>query len=143
MAIITDRIKNLLEAQTLFFEVYKKWNNEISRHNPTELSFNHHQILKLLQDRGPQQPSALSEELQITTGGITGLTSKLVKEGYANRVFNEKDRRTIILEITDLGRDTLNVALQYRDKMTEQFLKEVSTSDIHELRRILEVILSK
>ncbi|MHA6533536.1 MarR family winged helix-turn-helix transcriptional regulator [Paenibacillus sp. BAC0078] len=123
--------------------MYKKWNNEISKHNPTELSFNHHQILKILQDRGPQQPSALSEELQITTGGITGLTSKLVKEGYANRVFNEKDRRTVILEITDLGRETLNLALQYRDKMTENFLAEVPTSDIHELRRILEVILSK
>ena len=68
---------------TALFEVAaaieRKWANEWNSHNNLGLSKTHILLLDLLDSKGPLRPSDLAETLHVTTGGVTVLTSKLLK----------------------------------------------------------------
>lgn len=61
---------------------------------------------KIVQDGG-QRLSDLAEELDFTSGAITALCDKLEKKGFAVRKRHKEDRRIVLLDITDDGRDFL------------------------------------
>jgi DNA-binding MarR family transcriptional regulator len=52
----------------------------------------------LLAERGRMTPGELAHETGLTTGAITGIVDRLVKAGFAARVPNPADRRSIIVE---------------------------------------------
>ncbi|MBA9085869.1 DNA-binding MarR family transcriptional regulator [Fontibacillus solani] len=58
---------------------------------------------KLIRD-GSQRLGDLGEELDFTSGAVTGLCDKLESKGLAKRVRMEHDRRAIWLDITEQGR---------------------------------------
>ncbi|MEW9673265.1 MarR family winged helix-turn-helix transcriptional regulator [Ammoniphilus sp. 3BR4] len=136
-----ERKKNLLDVQEIFTALTRKATNEWNQLNQTDLCITHVLILQLLEERGPQRPTYLADELQITTGGITGLTNKLAKEDLIQRSMSEQDRRAIHLEITDRGRDILGSAIKQIDELTERLFGSLPDKDLRELRRILRVIL--
>jgi DNA-binding MarR family transcriptional regulator len=138
---IDDRKKDLLDIQEMFTTITRKGGNEWNQNNPTGLSITHALILKILNEKGPQRPSHLADELHITTGGVTGLTDKLVKEELIKRTVDEQDRRVTFLEITDAGRDRLKIAFEHRHELTERLFGMLSDSDIEELKRMFSVIL--
>ena len=52
----------------------------------------------LLAERGRMTPSELAQATGLTTGAITGIVDRLVKAGFAGRVANPVDRRSVIVE---------------------------------------------
>jgi len=49
---------------------------------------------------GPMTAGKLAELSGLTTGAITGAIDRLEKAGYARRVDNPRDRRSVIVELT-------------------------------------------
>jgi DNA-binding MarR family transcriptional regulator len=49
---------------------------------------------------GPMTAGKLTELSGLTTGAITGAIDRLEKAGYARRVDNPRDRRSVIVELT-------------------------------------------
>jgi DNA-binding MarR family transcriptional regulator len=111
----------MVDLYESFIVCARNWSNEWNLSNQIGLSPSHVLILELLELEAKKRPSKLSEELQITTGGITGLTNKLVKDGFIKRSHLEDDRRAIALEITEEGKAILQKArvqkLQQMNKM--------------------------
>lgn len=60
---------------------------------------------KIIRD-GAQRLGDLAEELDFTSGAVTALSDKLEEKGLAVRC-KGKDRRTVLLDITDKGREML------------------------------------
>jgi DNA-binding MarR family transcriptional regulator len=56
---------------------------------------------------GPLAPHELGERLLVTRGTVTGLLDTLQKLGLVNRVPHPVDRRMLLIELTDAGRDLL------------------------------------
>lgn len=56
---------------------------------------------------GPLSPHELGERLLVTRGTVTGLLDTLQKLGLVNRVPHPVDRRMLLIELTDAGRDLL------------------------------------
>jgi DNA-binding MarR family transcriptional regulator len=52
----------------------------------------------LLAERGRMTPGELAQETGLTTGAITGIVDRLVKAGFATRIANPADRRSVIVE---------------------------------------------
>jgi len=52
----------------------------------------------LLAERGRMTPSELAQATGLTTGAITGIVDRLAKAGFAARVANPADRRSVIVE---------------------------------------------
>lgn len=52
----------------------------------------------LLIDRGPMTPGQLMQATGLTSGAITGIVDRLIRAGYAARVANPADRRSVLVE---------------------------------------------
>src|SRR5699024_12823880 len=92
------------------------------------------QILALskLREKGPQKPSSLALSLGYTSGAITKLTNKLVKEGYIVREQQENDRRVILITITDQGLDVLEEAQKQGRNMRNEVYSVLNTEEVEQ-----------
>lgn len=65
-------------------------------------------------------PKQLADDLEVTTGAITAITNSLVAKGLIVRLENPRDRRSLVMKLTDPGHSVMEVAYrQYQDALTE------------------------
>lgn len=125
---------------TALFEVAtaieRKWANEWNSHNNLGLSKTHILLLDLLDSKGPLRPSDLAETLHVTTGGVTVLTSKLIKAEYIKKQQNPSDRRASQLEITDAGKALLEDAYDHIEALVNRMFGMLTPEEIKTLQVI-------
>lgn len=128
---------------TALFEVAaaieRKWANEWNSHNNLGLSKTHILLLDLLDSKGPLRPSDLAETLHVTTGGVTVLTSKLLKAEYIKKTQNQSDRRASQLEITAEGKQLLEVAYGHIEALVNRMFGMLTADEL----KTLQVIFMK
>ncbi|HIQ90349.1 MULTISPECIES: MarR family winged helix-turn-helix transcriptional regulator [Staphylococcus] len=110
-----------------------------------DMNVNISQILALskLKEKGPQKPSSLALSLGYTSGAITKLTNKLVKEGYIVREQQENDRRVILITITDQGLDVLEEAQKQGRNMRNEVYSVLNTEEVEQLLRIQKKLFER
>jgi DNA-binding MarR family transcriptional regulator len=64
-------------------------------------------VLGQLRDNGPMSPSELGDRLIVTRATVTGLLDSLERRGFVRRSAHPIDRRSLIIEITPLGLETV------------------------------------
>src|SRR2546427_4471297 len=57
--------------------------------------------LDILGTRGPMTAGQLADAVRLTTGAVTGVLDRLEAAGLVRRVRDTKDRRRVIVEVTD------------------------------------------
>ncbi|WP_029497733.1 MarR family winged helix-turn-helix transcriptional regulator [Kurthia huakuii] len=128
---------------TALFEVAaaieRKWANEWNSHNNLGLSKTHILLLDLLDSKGPLRPSDLAETLHVTTGGVTVLTSKLLKAEYIKKTQNQSDRRASQLEITAEGKQLLEEAYEHIETLVNRMFGMLTADEL----KTLQVIFMK
>lgn len=128
---------------TALFEVAaaieRKWANEWNSHNNLGLSKTHILLLDLLDSKGPLRPSDLAETLHVTTGGVTVLTSKLLKAEYIKKTQNQSDRRASQLEITAEGKQLLEEAYGHIEALVNRMFGMLTDDEL----KTLQVIFMK
>lgn len=128
---------------TALFEVAaaieRKWANEWNSHNNLGLSKTHILLLDLLDSKGPLRPSDLAETLHVTTGGVTVLTSKLLKAEYIKKTQNQSDRRASQLEITAEGKQLLEEAYGHIEALVNRMFGMLTADEL----KTLQVIFMK
>lgn len=109
------------------------------------MNVNISQILALfkLKEEGPQKPSSLALSLGYTSGAITKLTNKLVKEGYIIREQQENDRRIILITITNQGLDVLEEAQNQGQNMRNEVYSILNTGEVEQLLSIQEKLFER
>ena len=100
-------------------------------------------VLNQLREKGPQKQSQLAKKLSYTPGAMTGIVNKLTKEGYAKREYDEKDRRIILLALTDKGNELLNEAQAEGQKMRENLYSVLSVEEMEQLISIQKKLLDR
>jgi DNA-binding MarR family transcriptional regulator len=60
--------------------------------------------LDQLASRGPLTPSQLADAMSLTSGGMSIALDRLERAGLARRIRNPDDRRSVLVEATDLTR---------------------------------------
>jgi len=137
---VIDRHNNGITA---LFEVAaaieRKWANEWNSHNNLGLSKTHILLLDLLDSKGPLRPSDLAETLHVTTGGVTVLTSKLLKAEYIKKTQNQSDRRASQLEITAEGKQLLEEAYEHIEALVNRMFGMLTADEL----KTLQVIFMK
>lgn len=69
-------------------------------------------VLGILADaEGPLPPNQIAEKLIISRATVTGLLDSLEKRGYVRRLPHASDRRMLLIELTETGRQ---VAQEFR-----------------------------
>ena len=106
-----------------------------------------YRCLELILRKGPISAKVLAEEVNLTTGAVTGIVDHLEKAGYVERLENTKDRRSIIIKPIvnhrQLHEKTGIIMNSYRTAMAELFKKynlEQTTAIVDFLREFVEVL---
>jgi len=131
--------QRLKELSTLFETISaleRKIANEWNSRNKLGFSKSHILILEYLATEGPKRPSSIAEKLQVTTGGVTVLTTKLLKNGYIERTQNIIDKRAALISITEQGMEVLEQSREHIQKLIEDLFGMLSDEEIRTLKQI-------
>lgn len=134
--VICMRIDDLNLIYEMYYTISRRWNAEWNEVNKNQLSVTQATALEILVTEGEQKASDLADLLSITTGGVTGITDKLVKKGLIERTKDEDDRRVVNLVITNLGRKTYEIIQQERIEMMEKLFGGLTETEMQELIKI-------
>lgn len=130
-----EQIASLFETLA---ELERKMANNWNSHNELGFSKSHILLLNLLASEGPKRPSAIADHLKITTGGVTVLTTKLLKAGFIERVQSESDKRSAQIHITDSGKDVLEQSKAHVEVLFTQMFGMLSVDEIETLKSIFK-----
>jgi len=114
-----------------------------------ELDLNppHFHILFTLEEMGMLPVTEIAKALMISKTNVTSLIQKLIDKGFAQRIYDEKDRRYIRISLTDEGRYFLenHKALVIKglktkiSKFNEEDLQKLSSS-LQNLKELLNKV---
>lgn len=98
-------------------------------------------VLAELRTKGMLKQSTLSNELGYTPGAMTNIANKLIKEDYAERKYNENDRRMVLLAITEKGLSVLEDAQKKGQELRKELFSVLSQEEVAQFLAIHEKIL--
>lgn len=130
-----EQLNSLFEVMTA---LERKVANEWNSHNELGFSKSHILILELLATEGPKRPSAIADHLKVTTGGVTVLTTKLIKGGFIEKTPNETDRRASQIHITDAGLDILQKSRDHIDMLLNHLFGMLTDDEVDMLKQIFQ-----
>lgn len=137
-----ERFEQLASLFDTISALERKMANEWNSRNHLGFSKSHVLILELLATEGPKRPSFIADKLKITTGGVTVLTTKLIKGGYIERTQNELDKRTAQISITELGIQVLEQSRIHIQSLIDDLFGMLSDEEIGTLKQIFMKCLS-
>lgn len=133
--------QQLEETDWLFRKVVRRFVKERDRVTVEGISLPGMLILHKIIREGEQRLGDLAEELDFTSGAITALSDKLEAGGYTVRKRKEGDRRTVMLDITDKGREMVelngNIGERCITLLFEGFTEAELTLQGHFYQRII------
>ena len=92
-------------------------------------------VLGLLYRHGPQTAGQLAERERVQPPSMTRTVGCLVDGGYAVRRRHESDGRQVVVEISELGRETVERQRSRRDAWLALRLKELTAEERAVLRQ--------
>ena len=91
--------------------------------------------LFLIHIRGSINVRHLADDLGVTPGNVTSIVDRLVGQGLVKRRESPEDRRIVLLELTDKGRETINNIHETGMGHMKRILERMSPEDITALIR--------
>lgn len=94
-------------------------------------------ILDLLSRQDESRMSDIARFMEVSTAAATGIVDRLVKYGYAARVFDSRDRRIIKMRLTFRGAALVKRINRQRRQMVINIFGKISSEDRRDYLRIL------
>ena len=99
-------------------------------------------MLRLLMN-GPMSPKDLSDELKITKGRVTAIINKLKHKNYIETKENKSDRRSIIVNLSEYGKQMFEIKLNIADEYFNQVFTVLGEEDAINLIEQIASLLNK
>jgi len=97
-------------------------------------------VLESLNRDGAIKMSELAHFMHVSTAAMTGIVDRLVRDGYAVRVFDEVDRRIIKIKLTSRGSALVKKINEQRSQMIVKIFGKICEKDRSEYLHILSQI---
>ncbi|MCI7813007.1 MAG: MarR family transcriptional regulator [Lachnospiraceae bacterium] len=82
--------------------------------------------------------SAIAKSLSVTVGTLTIAINNLVKKGYVHRVRSEKDRRVVLISLTEKGRKAFDHHKRFHERMIDAAMNEIPNEEMDILVKALK-----
>jgi DNA-binding MarR family transcriptional regulator len=93
--------------------------------------------LREVEQKGPLSPAAIADRIHLSRGTVTGIVARLERRGLLERSPDQADRRSVRIDLTDLGRHVLSRAPSL---LQERFRRELSSVEDWEQLLILSTL---
>ena len=94
-----------------------------------EISNNDMHIIEAIGISEPRNMSAIAKTLLVTVGTLTIAVNNLVKKGYVNRTRSEKDRRVVLISLTEKGKRAYEHHRQFHEKMIKATIQNMNPQE--------------
>ena len=102
-------------------------------------------VLAALRRSGPPyrlSPGQLLRETLVTSGTMTNRVDRLVERGLASRQDHPDDRRGVLVQLTDAGKDVVDAAVAELMTAERQIMAALDVADHDQLIRSLRLLLA-
>ncbi|MFW5735554.1 MAG: MarR family winged helix-turn-helix transcriptional regulator [Oceanidesulfovibrio sp.] len=120
-----------------FYEKLSSWEYSVVRDQGMTLPQMH--TLEILGVNPPLRMKELAQKMGVTTGTLTVQVDRLVRSGMVRRCPHQEDRRSILVELTEEGREQF---LQHHG-LHEQLTRDITAGLTDEERDTLTDLLSR
>lgn len=97
-------------------------------------------VLDTLHKRGESSMSDLAAALKVTTAAMTGVTDRLVRDGYVVRSHDLRDRRVIRISLRPKGEKAVRMLAARRKQMVMKMFGALTEKERDQYLRILKRI---
>lgn len=129
-----ERLSDLLIE---FYEKLSSWEQAVVRDGPITLPQMH--TLEILGQQSPLRMKELAAKMGVTTGTLTVGVDRLERHGLVERIPHETDRRSILVTLTEAGRELYQEHHAHHLHLT----REIQAALTPEETRQFEAILAK
>lgn len=102
------------------------------------LTFSQFMVLEALYSKGDMTVGEVRDAILSTAGTISVIINNLVKAGYIERCFDEKDKRKSILHLTEAGFEVIDKAARENFEMIVSTMTVLENDEQRELLRLLK-----
>ncbi len=85
--------------------------------------------------------SAVAKDLSVTVGTLTISINSLVKKGFVNRVRSEKDKRVVLVSLTERGKKAYARHAKFHQLMIDAAIKDMTPEEQEVLEGALKKLL--
>ena len=140
-----EKYNALLLDHQLCFPLYACARETIKLYKPfldeLDLTYTQYITMMVLWERGSVSVKELGEALYLDSGTLTPLLKKMEAKGLLTRRRSTEDERSLIVTLTDVGRDLRDKALDVPAKMSRCVV--LSREESLELYRLLYKLLKQ
>jgi DNA-binding MarR family transcriptional regulator len=101
--------------------------------------------LSALRVAGPPyrlSPTRLGRGLMLSSAGVTSRIDRLERRGFVRRLADPDDRRGVIIELTDQGRDVVDEAVAAIAVSDRQLMDRLDPAEVEQLEGLLRKLLA-
>lgn len=94
-------------------------------------------VLEMLTHKAEVKMSDLARDMGVTTAAMTGAVERLVRDGYVERVTDERDRRIVKVRLTSKGARGIKNLIEKRKQITIKMFGAISSAEREQYLKIL------
>lgn len=130
-----DRVSEIMPA------IMKEFlRNQAGDFHKTKITLPQFAIMDMLDREKEANMTDLAKAMNVTTSAMTGVVDRLVRDGYASRSHDSKDRRIVHIKLTAKGARTIHAAIEDRKRATIKMFGMISQEEREKYLSILEHI---
>ncbi|MFS1512777.1 MarR family transcriptional regulator [Chengkuizengella sp. SCS-71B] len=135
------KLNSLIERyEEVYVVASRKINLMMEDQLEIELTKDQFTTLRFLKFFGPCPSSELAELCDVNRSAITAMVDRLVSKGFAIRIPSDKDRRVILIKITEQGKIVLEKGQEKVHQFIRSFLHHFEEKEIEEFITMYEKI---
>ncbi len=96
--------------------------------------------LEIVARGGPLSAGALAEQAGLSASAVTSVIDRVERSGDLRRLSDPRDRRRVLVEVTELGRQRGRTAFRGLQEGTDQLLRRYSSGELRLLGRFVEEV---
>ncbi|MBN2267999.1 MAG: MarR family transcriptional regulator [Acholeplasmataceae bacterium] len=112
----------------------------ILKEKGVKISMTEVHVLEAIRNVDVPMMGNVAQKLRVTLGTLTTSINALVRKGYVIRYRDDKDRRKVFVELTDLAMNVLEIHDAFHDEMIESIFKDLELEKDETLLKSLENI---
>ncbi len=129
------------ELTSLLIATAKLIKSELREKSGNAVSFDQLKTMLYIKNHGKPTMKEIADHLAITPPSATSLVENLAKHKFVSRIFDERDRRIIRLEITPAGKKILENCYRHLLKTIERVFSNLNEKQVANLKDILKTLV--
>lgn len=121
----------------LFNEIMELEQNAIITGEFKDISNNDMHIIEAIGTDGAKNMSTIAKILKVTVGTLTIAINNLVKKGYVNRARSKKDKRVVLISLSEKGVRAYHHHRRFHQKMVSATLERLTEQETKVLVKAL------